>query len=66
METQLQKRKKISEMSDNILFYPLRWLIYVFNWVVTTKLPVFLNKRISKTTIFLFAFEERELLWFPL
>ena len=31
------------------LFYPLRWLIYVFNPVVNTKLPVILSHRRSTT-----------------
>ena len=31
------------------LFYPLRWLIYVFNSVVNTKLPAILSHRCSIT-----------------
>ena len=30
-------------------FYPLRWLIYVFNPVVNTKLPAILSHRRSTT-----------------
>ena len=35
--------------SKRQLFYPLRWLIYVFNPVVNTKLPAILSHRRSIT-----------------
>ena len=33
-------RKERQKKKKKLLFYPLRWLIYVFNPVVNTKLPV--------------------------
>ena len=37
------------QRSKRKLFYPLRWLIYVFNSVVNTKLPAILSHRCSTT-----------------
>ena len=37
------------ERSKRQLFYSLRWLIYVFNPVVNTKLPAILSHRRSTT-----------------
>ena len=37
-------------IAGNLAFYPFRWLIYVFNSVVNTKLPAILSHR-RRTTV---------------